>query len=414
MKGLAATGASDPTAVVAFEQAFGQLLGARHAIAVSSGKAALASILIGLGARPGDGVVLSAYNVPEVVSVVIGLGLRPQLVDIDPATYTLPPHGVEQAIDDTTRFVVATHFYGNPADMHGLRAVAERRHLLLIEDCAQALSATFEARPVGTLGHPALFSFGLMKTFTTLGGGMVVTDDDGLAQRIRAAVSEMPEVGRLNVLKALAIGVLFATVTSPRPFALLGYPLLRLFEGVSPTLVYKLAKMRPVDWDFGKLNVDAILQRMHPAQARCGLVGLSVVEEETRLRVRNAARLAQTLAGLDAIHYQMELPGGQSAWTQFVVRTPNRVALKTRLLAKGIDTTIGYLLACNSMPGLAGGEFPHSEALETQNLHLPIGAELSEPEVDRIGECVRQAVLGTAPLRAVPAPARSQPERAVN
>ncbi len=126
MRGLLSTGSEADDAVRGFERRFAAFAGARHAVATSSGKAALVCILRALGARPGDGVVLACYNVPEVISVLGGLGLRPRLADIDPATFNLDPACAEAAVDGGTRFLLATHLYGNPAAIDPLRDASAR------------------------------------------------------------------------------------------------------------------------------------------------------------------------------------------------------------------------------------------------------------------------------------------------
>ncbi len=377
----------EPGLVTAFEAAFARHVGVRHAIAVASGKAALALALRGLGARPGDGVVVASYNVPEVPAVLAGLGLRPRFADLDPRTFNLDPDEARAAVDGGTRFLLATHLYGHPADLERLAGLARDRGLALVEDCAQALGARWRGRPVGSIGQVAIFSFGLMKNLNTLRGGMLVTGDDALAGRIREALATARPDPRGRVARDLGVALALSLLTRPGPFSVAVYPALRAVEEVAPTLPWRLAKMRPDAWERGALDVGSLIAPMGAAHAACGLAGLPGVEPETRARRDNAAALRERLAGLPGLTLQEPLPDSEPAWTQFVVRVGDRAAVRRRLLREGVDTTVGYLRACHRIPAFAREDTPpcpHAEALERDNLYLPISADLTPRDLERI------------------------------
>jgi dTDP-4-amino-4,6-dideoxygalactose transaminase len=394
VRGLLTTGPGAVEAVRDFERRFAVFAGGKHARATSSGKAALVCILRALGAKRGDGVVLACYNVPEVISVLGGLGLRAQLVDIDGATYNLDPSRVESAIDRGTRFVLATHLYGNPADLGALADICRRRGLELIEDCAQAIGARYRSSPVGTFGRAALFSFGLMKTLNTLKGGMVLTDDAALAGDVSRQLQHAPGESATALAARLVLAGAIRAGTRPLPFTMAGYPVLRAAQAIDPRWIYRLMKMRPDELESGHLAPEEVVGRMEAAQARCGAAGIDELEPACARRSANATRLAAALATVAGVRPQTPTVGATSAWTQFVVRTPRRDALKARLLRDGIDTTEGYLQACHRLPGtgLEDGSFPQSEGLERDNLYLPVSDELRDGDVDRIAESVRRAV----------------------
>lgn len=377
-----------------FEEAFARLIGVRHAIAVSSGKAALALVLRGLEARPAEGVVLASYNVPEVPAVIVGLGLRPRFADIHPRTFNLDLDAAKAAVDKKTRFILVTHLYGHPADLDRAVAMAQERDLILIEDCAQALLARWNERFVGTFGRAAIFSFGLMKNLNTLHGGMVVTNDEDLAGRVRDLLASAPSEPRARIAREVGVALGLALLTSPAVFSLAVYPFLEVVERVAPTLPWRLAKMRPEAWERGALDPGTLTAPMGPAQAACGLVGLGSIEAETRARQSNAQILRQCLAGIDCLTIQDPLSCSQPAWTQFVVRVPSRMEVRRRLLREGIDTTIGYLRACHRIPGFSSDAAPcfTAEVLERENLYLPISPDLSGRDMERIAYALRRAL----------------------
>jgi len=172
--------------VEAFEAAFAAYHGVANAVGVANGTDAIELALRAAGIGPGDQVITVAHTAVATVCAVEQVGATPVLVDIDPRTYTMDPVAAETAITPHTTALLPVHLYGQPADMTALCDLAERHHLLLIEDCAQAHGARQAGRLVGTFGHLAAFSFYPTKNLGACGdGGAVLTDDTLFADRLR-------------------------------------------------------------------------------------------------------------------------------------------------------------------------------------------------------------------------------------
>jgi perosamine synthetase len=171
--------------VTRFERAFAEMTGARHALAVNSATAALHLALEAAGVGRGDEVIVPTMTFAATAEVVIHLGAIPVLVDSDPATLNLSPAGVEAAVTARTKAIVPVHFAGQPCDMNALFDIAARHRLVVVEDAAHALPARYRTRMVGSMSPMTCFSFYATKTITTGEGGMVTTDHDGYAERIR-------------------------------------------------------------------------------------------------------------------------------------------------------------------------------------------------------------------------------------
>jgi dTDP-4-amino-4,6-dideoxygalactose transaminase len=168
--------------VKTLEDMIEQSFGTKHALAVSSGTAALITVLAALGIGPGDEVIVPGYTFIASISSVILARAVPVLAEID-ESLTLDPHDIEHRITPRTRAIIAVHMLGNPCDLQRLQAIAAKHHLILIEDAAQAFGASYRGRRLGTIGQIGMFSFNIFKTINAGDGGMVVTDDDELYLR---------------------------------------------------------------------------------------------------------------------------------------------------------------------------------------------------------------------------------------
>ncbi|MEO8192551.1 MAG: DegT/DnrJ/EryC1/StrS family aminotransferase [Gemmatimonadales bacterium] len=169
-----------------FEARFSQRVGRRHGIAVCNGSAALDAAVASLRVGPGDEVILPTFTIISCAAAISRLGATPVVVDCDPATWNMDVASIERRITDRTRAIMAVHIYGLPVDMDPLLEIADRHGLAVIEDAAEMIGQTYRNRPCGSLGTISTFSFYPNKHVTTGEGGMIVTDDDALAERCRS------------------------------------------------------------------------------------------------------------------------------------------------------------------------------------------------------------------------------------
>ncbi|GHF52205.1 glutamine--scyllo-inositol aminotransferase [Streptomyces mashuensis] len=165
-----------------FEEAAAGRFGAAHCLAVNSGTSALIAALVGLGIGPGDEVIVPGYMFVASIASVLHCGADVVLAEVD-ESLTLDPADVRSRITGRTKAIMPVHMLGAPADMTALRALADEHGLHLIEDCAQAAGASYQGRPVGTLGSAGAFSLNHFKVITALQGGFVLTDDPLVFQR---------------------------------------------------------------------------------------------------------------------------------------------------------------------------------------------------------------------------------------
>jgi dTDP-4-amino-4,6-dideoxygalactose transaminase len=332
--------------VAALEQELATYLGVGHALGVSSGTDALLAALMALGIGAGDEVITPTFSFFATAGCVVRVGARPVFVDIDPATYNLDLEAVARAITPRTRAIMPVHLYGQAVDMTPLVALAEAHGLTVIEDAAQAIGATDRGRAVGGIGTIGCFSFYPTKNLGAFGdGGLVTTNDPALAERLR---------------------------------------LLR-DHGQHPKYHHALVG--------GNFRLDAI-------QGAVLRVKLPHLAAWTAGRRRNAARYRTLVAeaGLEGVvTLPYERPDAGHIYNQFVIEVPDRDRVRAALTARGIGTEIYYPVpfhrqACFADLGHPLDAFPHADRAAARVLALPIFAELTEAQLGRVVEGLREAL----------------------
>ncbi|MBL0926660.1 MAG: DegT/DnrJ/EryC1/StrS family aminotransferase [Phycisphaerales bacterium] len=179
-----------------FENIVASECGRRHAVACSSGTAGLHMVLLAMGIGPGDEVVTTPFSFIASSNCILYAGAKPVFVDIDPKSLNMDPDLVEAAITPRTKAILAVECFGNPKHMDAYRAIAARHEIRLIEDCCEGLGGRHGDRPIGSYGHAGVFGFYPNKQITTGEGGMVVTDDERLANLCRSLRNQGRPVGQ--------------------------------------------------------------------------------------------------------------------------------------------------------------------------------------------------------------------------
>ena len=318
--------------VEAFEREFADATGVRHAIAVSSGTAALYVALQAHGIGPGDEVITTPFTFGATANVVLALGARPVFADIEPDTFNLDPEKVEAVITSRTRAIIPVHLYGHPAEMRALMQIADRHGLALIEDACQAHAAVYHGRSVGTFGS-GCYSFYPTKNMTTGEGGMITTDNDEIAELARAHRNHGQRYGRYQ-------------------------------------------------YDVVGLN-----WRMTDMAAAIGSVQLRKLPGWTAQRRANASRLSQ---GVHGVIVPVERAGCAHVYHQYTVRVRNgqRDLFAAELVKEGVSNGIYYPLPLHRTPlyrqeGL-DDRFPNADSAAAEVLSLPVHPALSDEDVDAV------------------------------
>ncbi len=168
-----------------FEELFKEYIGCKHAIALNSCTAGLHLSLVAIGIQEGDEVITSPFTFAATANVIVHQKAKPVFVDIEKNTYNIDPEKIEEAISDKTKAIIPVHYAGHPCEMDKILKIAKAYNLTVIEDAAHALGATYKGKKIGTIGNFTSFSFYATKNITTAEGGMITTDNDELAEKVR-------------------------------------------------------------------------------------------------------------------------------------------------------------------------------------------------------------------------------------
>ncbi|HDK6580458.1 TPA: UDP-4-amino-4-deoxy-L-arabinose aminotransferase [Klebsiella quasipneumoniae] len=339
----------------ALEAAFCQLTGNRHAIAVSSATGGMHVTLMALGIGPGDEVITPSQTWVSTLNMICLLGATPVMIDVDNDNLMITPEAVAAAITSRTKAIIPVHYAGAPADIDAIRAVGERHGIPVIEDAAHAAGTHYKGCHVGCQGT-AIFSFHAIKNMTCAEGGLVVTDDDELASRIRS-------------LKFHGLGVdAYDRQTHGRaPQA----------EVIAPGFKYNLA------------DINAAL----------ALVQLEKLPHANQRRAEIAQRYLHELADTPFTPLTVPAWDHQHAWHLFIIRVDeaacgiSRDALMEKLKAMGIGTGLHFRAAHTQkyyrerFPEVS---LPNTEWNSARICSLPLFPDMTDDDVTRVISALRQ------------------------
>jgi perosamine synthetase len=323
-----------------FERACAEIVGVRHAVAVSSGTAALHLIVRSLGIGPGDEVLVPCFTFAASANAILFEGATPVFLDMEPETFNLDPEDLERRVTPRTRAVMAVDVFGHPAEWDAIRAFADRRGLLLIDDSCEAIGSRYKGRPIGTFGNAAAFAFYPNKQITTGEGGMIVTDDKNLASLCLSLRNQgRSEMGAWLEHERLGFNY-----------------------------------------------------RMDEMSAALGVSQIARLSELLEKRARVAVLYTERLAGRDWVRPPVVRSHVEMSWFVYVVLLAEgieRDSVMTRMAAAGVPSR-AYFSPLHLQPyirerlGTGPGDLPVTEAIASRTLALPFHGNMTPDQVDRV------------------------------
>jgi perosamine synthetase len=322
-----------------FEQGFADWIGVKHAIATSNGTTALHVALLAHGVGDGDEVITTPFTFIASANSILYTGAKPVFVDIDPHTFNIDSSKIDAAITERTKAILPVHLYGHPADMRAIGAIAERHHLMVIEDAAQAHGATAYGKKVGSFGT-GCFSFYPTKNMTSGEGGMITTDDDDVAD------------------------------------------LARLLRAHGARERYKH-------------EILAFNFRMTDIHAAIGLVQLGKVDQWNQARMENARHLSDLLC--DSVIVPVVEDWATHVFHQYTIRIPGgRKDYPHWLSERGVGTGVHYPMPVHRQKLYEDRDgmrsFPNAEVASAEVLSLPVHPSLTVEQLQTIAREVKNGL----------------------
>ncbi len=328
--------------VKALEEEVAALCGAAHGVGVANGTDALVLTLDALGIGPGDEVITTPFTFFATAESISRVGATPVFVDIDPGTFNLDVSKIKEGITPRTKAILPVHIFGQPADMDEVTAIAREHGLWVIEDACQAIGAEYRGRKVGSLGHAACFSFFPTKNLGGYGdGGMVVTDDESLARKLRS---------------------------------------LRV-HGRTPESKYVNTR----------IGYNSRLDELQAAVLRVKLRRLEKWNEARRRKARLYSELLRDVP----VEPPVEAADRTHIYHLYVIQAEERDALLAHLKRHGIASGVYYPIPLHLQEvyrslGYGEGSLPRAETAAKRTLALPLYPEMPEEAVRRVAEVVRR------------------------
>ncbi len=340
-----------------FEEQFKEYVGSRFAVAVSSCTAALHLSLAASGIGPGDEVITSPLTFAATSNVIIHQGAKPTFADIDRKTNNIAPESVEEKLTEQTKAIIPVHYAGHPCEMDEIDRIAKEHDLLIIEDAAHALAASYKNRTIGTLGDATCFSFYATKNITTAEGGMLTTNDEKLAQRAR--ILSLHGISTDAWKRYASRGSWYYEVMYP------GY----------------------------KYNMTDI-------QAAIGIHQLKRLPEMQKRREEIAKAYNDAFGNTEGIIIPMSRPYVRHAWHLYAIQVNTNVLKANRdtvidaLKARNIGTSVHFIPLhlhpyYRSQYGYKRGDFPNAEHFFDREISLPLYPRMTDDDVEDVITAVK-------------------------
>lgn len=371
-----------------FERAFARYMGVSNAHAFPYARTALYFALKTQNFEPGSEIIMPPITIKPMMDIVISLGLKPVFADIELETLCFDLDELRKAITPNTRAILLTYLFGIAPDMDPLIALCRERDLFIVEDFSHALNASWSDKKLGTFGNVGIYSCSRTKTLDAYGGGLAITNDPVLAERLKDAQGSLSPTPPTR-LRAKITQTVITNIATRRPvFTAIVAPMLSVVAKINPEKEKSLTGARL------NLEPDTVLpedyfEQFTPAQAEAGLAMLEKVESGDIKRISNVAKLRRPLMELDELCTRTH-GDGRSVYWQFVVFAPDSERFRKALASRGIDTaTTNLSLVC----GLGiYPEFerkcPNAERVKNNAMYIPVYPRLGERALQHVIDAI--------------------------
>ncbi|MFC2091984.1 DegT/DnrJ/EryC1/StrS family aminotransferase [Elusimicrobiota bacterium] len=364
-----------------FERTFSEYTGIKHSVATCSGRIALLLILKAYNFPADSEIILPAYEDISLLDMIEKMSLKPVFVDIDKNTANILPDDINKAITDNTAAIIVAHLFGNPADIIEITELAKLKKLIVIEDCAHSLGTRIKDRHTGTFGNAAFFSFDTTKPGTTFGGGMAITDNDLIFNKISEFSNILSTTNKTELIRRVIIGLIIKMMTVRIVYGLLIFPALYvcyLFD-IDTLDLYNMFFRKHVSIKLKMSNFTCL-------QAYIGLMQMKLLDKNLQKRKRNALLLDRHISEkIKRLQYSTG-----SNYYFYVIKTDKIDAARKTLFTYGIDTGKNLMRNCGKN---SNTDFVNTELLLNKSMQIPVYETLSTRTILKISEIINKVLV---------------------
>lgn len=385
---LPASGGRGERITQEFEEKLALNYGLSQAVVFNKARTALYFLLKNLNLKSGGEVIISAIHVADFVNIINCAGFKPVVVDVNAETYCIDYNDLEKKINYNTVLLFITHLSGMVTDMGKIMEISRSRAIPFVEDCSQAVSACYQDKKLGTFGVAAIFSLSLLKPVCTFFGGVVISSDKSLLEKVRREKEKMVVISKLPLIAEAIKHLILKLATEKIIFSLLVFPLLRIFSA-------------PLDFfaKYQRYNKSVVCRKELPPsyftkftwqQASLGLNQLASLAVREEKKISNAEFLYSHLAADRSIKKIELFKTGKNTFWTFPIYVEDIADCKKYLAKHGIDST-GYLLSVlGDEPAFAHFGFtnPMASEIKKHTLLVPMYSQLTNKELEHMARAI--------------------------
>lgn len=380
------------------EEAFRLRFDTKRAIVFPHARTALYFILKAMELEKGSEVLMTPLTIADMVNSIHTLGLKPVFVDIELNTFCFDIEKLRKAMTPRSKVILITYIFGIVPDVTKIQEIAKEYDLKIIEDCSQCFDASYRGQFIGTFGEAAFFSLTNFKVCSSLFGGMIITNNENLKEKLNNLREKDLFPPRSSILLKLLMKNLIYTIFFLRGmFSYFTYFFVLLLENIDPKITYRLysGNIKVILGQFGNRLYSrfpsAYLTNYTDIQADVGLASLKRAEEITLARIANGDLLMSQLQNIPGVKIPVKLDGAVNVYWRFPIITRDMWGLKRFLLNHGIDSAPTYLTLCSKEPSFEPYHTytPNAEILKEDVLVVEVNEDLNETDILRTAKLIR-------------------------
>jgi len=370
------------------ERKFCEYIDLRWAVSFDSGRSGLYAILKCLGIKDYDEIILQAFTTVALSNVIQYCGAKPVYIDIKKETYNINPEKIEEKITSKTKAIIVQHTFGNPCEMDKIMEIAKKHNLHVVEDCAHSLGAEYQNKKLGTIGDVAFFSFGRDKIISAVAGGMVITSNNKLGEKIKKFRDKMPYPKKSLIIKQLA-----------QPIVTFKSLKLYYFLSLGKIMMYLVTKFKIITKAYSKeerknRRPENFPAKMPNALAEIALHQMKLINKFNKHRIYIAKLYQEKLESNKNIILPKSTANSRNVFLWFTVLVENKKKLLKKARGKHIilgdwfPQAIGPAEINLKKCDYKKGDCPIAEEVSLKCVNLPTHFRVDEGDVEKVAEIV--------------------------